>query len=123
MGDLIPMEVHLLRHLSRARVLIKCRLLLEEDPPDLVQLFLRAITSMTLLGALVRWFWLARLFAQRVNVETKDCMTIVGITRLPQLPFQSSLVRQSIFVPRMRTASYPTNIRTFNPSMWETWIS
>jgi hypothetical protein len=52
-------------------------------------------------------------------METKDHATIVGITWLPQLPFQSSLVRQSIFVPRTRTASYPTNIRTFNPSMWD----
>ncbi len=70
------------------------------------------------------WMVLAwKVFTQRVNVEIKDHATIVGITWLPQLPFQSSLVRQSIFVPRMRTASYPTNIRTFNPSMWETWIS
>jgi hypothetical protein len=95
------------------------QLLLEEDPPDLVQSFLRAITSMTLLGALVGWVWLGRLFAQRVNMETKDHTTIVCITWLPQLPFQSSLVQQSIFVPRTWTASYPTNIRTFNPSMWE----
>ncbi len=97
--------------------------IIEEDPPDLVQSFLWAITSMSLLGALVGCFWLGRLFAQRVNVETKDHVTIVGITWLPQLPFQSSLVQQSIFLPRMRTASYPTNIRTFNPSTWETWIS
>ncbi len=81
--------------------------------------FLWAITLMTLLGALIGLFWLGRLLAQRVNVETKDCTTIVSITRLPQLPFWSSLVRRSIFVPRMRTASYPTNIRTFNMSMWE----
>ncbi len=49
---------------------------------DLVQSFLRAITSMTLLGTLILWFWLGRLFAQRVNVETKDRTTIVGITWL-----------------------------------------
>jgi hypothetical protein len=102
MGDLVLVEVHPLRHLSRAKVLIECHLLLEEDPPDLVQSFLRAITSMILLGALVRWFRLARLFAQRVNVETKDCMTTVGITRLPQLPFQSSLVQQSFFYQECR---------------------
>ncbi len=87
MGDLVPVEEHLLRRLSRAGVLIKCCLLFEEDPPDLVQSFLRAITSMTLLSALVGWVWLGRLFAQRVNVETKDRATIVGITWLPQLPF------------------------------------
>ncbi len=70
------------------------------------------------------WMVLAwKVFAQRVNVDIKDHATIVGITWLPQLPFQISLVRQSIFVPRTRTASYPTNIRTFNPSMLETWIS
>jgi hypothetical protein len=123
MGDLVPVEEHPLRHPFRTGVLFKCRLLFEEDLPDLVQSFLWAITSMTLLGALVGWFHLGRLFAQRVNVETKDRMTIVGITWLPQLPFQSSLVRQNIFVPRTRTASYPKNIRTFNLSTWETWIS
>ncbi len=96
---------------------------LEEDPLDIVQSFLWALTLMTLLGALAGWFWLGRLFAQRVNVETKDYVTIVRITWLPQLPFRSSLLRQSIFVPRMQMASYPTSIRTFNPSMWETWIS
>jgi hypothetical protein len=101
-GDLVldsvwPME-HPLRCQSRAGVLIKCHQLLEEDPPDLVQSFLWAITLMTLLGTLVGWFWLGRLFAQRVNVETKDCTTIVGITQLPQLPFWSSLVWQSINV-------------------------
>jgi hypothetical protein len=89
----------------------------KENPPNLVQSLLWAITLMTLLGVLVGWFWLGRLFAQRVNVETKDCATIVGITQLPQLTFQSSLVRRSIFVPRTWMASYPTNIRTFNPSM------
>ncbi len=118
MGDLVPVEEHPLRRPSRAGVLFECCLLLEEDPPDLVQSFLWAITSMTLLGALVGWFRLRRLIAQRVNVETKDCATIVGITRLPQLPFWSSLVRRSIFVPRTWTVSYPTNIRTYNPSMW-----
>jgi hypothetical protein len=110
-------EEHPLRHLSRTGVLFKCRLLLEEDPPDLVQSFLWAITLMTLLSTLVRWFWLGRLFAQRVNVKTKDCVTSVGFTWLPQLPFQSSLVQQSIFVPRTQTASYPTDIRTFNLSV------
>jgi hypothetical protein len=124
MGYFVPVEEHLLRCLSRAGVLFECRLLLEEDPPDFVQSFLRAITLMTLFGALVGWFWLGRLFSQRINVETKDHVTIVGTTWLPQLPFWSSLVQQSIFVPRTWTASYPTNIiRTFNPSMWETWIS
>jgi hypothetical protein len=78
MGELLPVDLdsvwpmeHLLRCLSRAGVLIECRLLLEEDPPNLVQSFLRAIISMTLLSALIRWFWLGRLFAQRVNVETQ----------------------------------------------------
>jgi hypothetical protein len=123
MGDLVLVEEHLLRALSRAGVLFERRLLLEEDPLDLVQSFLRAITLMTLLGALVGWFWLGRLFAQRVNKEAEDCVTTVGITRLPQLPFQSSLVRQSIFLPKTLMASYPTNIRTFNLSMWETWIT
>ncbi len=47
-----PME-HSLRCQSRAGVLIECRLLLEEDSPDLIQSFLWAITSMTLLSALV----------------------------------------------------------------------
>jgi hypothetical protein len=129
-GDLVPVDLdsvwpmeHPLRCLSRAGLLIECCLLLEEDPLDLIQSFLWAITSRTLPGTLVGWFWPQRLFAQRVNVDTKDRVTIVGITWLPQLPFQSSLVRQNIFVPRMRMASYPTNIRTFNPSMWETWIS
>ncbi len=32
MGDLFPVEEHLLRHLSRAGVLFECCLLLEEDP-------------------------------------------------------------------------------------------
>jgi hypothetical protein len=49
------------------------------------------------------------LFALRLNVETKDCATIVVIAWLPQLPFQSSLVRQSFFVPRTRMGSSPTN--------------
>jgi hypothetical protein len=87
MGDLIPVEEHPLRHPSRAGALFECCQLLEEDLPDLVQSFLRAITSMTLHGALVRWFWLKRLFAQRENVETNDRASIVGITQLPQLPF------------------------------------
>jgi hypothetical protein len=77
MGDLAPVEEHQLRHPSRAGVLFECHLLLEEDKLDIVQSFLWAITSMTLLGALVGWFWLGRLFAQRVNLETKDCVTIV----------------------------------------------
>ncbi len=68
MRDLVPMEEHPLRRPSRPGVLIECRLLLEEDPLDLVQSFLWAITSMTLLGALVGWFRLRRLFAKRVNV-------------------------------------------------------
>ncbi len=55
--------------------------------PDLVQSFLRATTTMTLPGTLVGWFWLGKLFAQMVNMETKDCAAIVGVTRLPQLPF------------------------------------
>jgi hypothetical protein len=93
MEDLSPVEEHPLMRPSRAGVLFECRLLLEEDSPDLVQSFLRAITLMTLLGALVGWFWLKRLFAQWVNMETKDRATIVGITWLPQLPFRSSLVR------------------------------
>jgi hypothetical protein len=67
MGDLIPVEEHPLRRLPRAGVLFKCRLLLEENLPDLVQSFLWAITLMTLFGALVRWFWRGRLFAQRVK--------------------------------------------------------
>ncbi len=100
MGDLVLLEEHLLRGLPRVGVIFECRLLLEEDWLDLVQSFLCAITLMTLPGALVRWFWLGRLFAQRVNMDTKDCENIVGIMRPPQLPFQSSLVRQSIFVPR-----------------------
>jgi hypothetical protein len=56
MGNLVPVEEHPLRGPSRAGVLFVCRLLLEEDPLDLVQSFLRAITSMTLFGALVGWF-------------------------------------------------------------------
>jgi hypothetical protein len=60
MGDLVPVEEHPLRHPSRAGVLFECCLLLEEDPLDLVQSFPWAITSMTLLGALVGWFWLGR---------------------------------------------------------------
>ncbi len=123
MGDLVPVEEHPLRGPSRAGVLFESCLLLDRDPPDLVQSFLRAITLMTTLGTLAGWFQLGRLFAQRVNVETKDCMTVVGITWLPQLPFWSSLVQQCIFVPRMQTTSYPTNVRTFNLSIWETWIS
>jgi hypothetical protein len=58
MGDLVLVEEHPLRCLSRAGV--ECHLLLEEDPPDLVQSFLQVITSMTLLGALVVWFQLER---------------------------------------------------------------
>jgi hypothetical protein len=75
MGILVPVEEYPLRRLSRAGVLFKCRLLLEEDLPDLIQSFLRAITLMTLLGALVGWFQLRRLFAQRVNLETKDTVS------------------------------------------------
>jgi hypothetical protein len=45
-GDLVPVD------LDSAGVLIECRLLLEEDLPDLVQSFLWAITSMTLLDGL-----------------------------------------------------------------------
>ncbi len=98
-------------------------LLLLEGTLDLVPSFLWAIISMTLFGSLVVWSWLGRLFALRINVVIKDCVTILGITWLPQLLFQSSLVRQSIFVPRTRMGSFPTNTRTFNLSMWETWIS
>jgi hypothetical protein len=68
MGDLVPVEEHPLRRPSRAGVICKCHLLLEEDPPDLVQSFLWAITLMTLLGALVGWFWLGRSFAHREEV-------------------------------------------------------
>ncbi len=64
-GDLVPVDLgsvwpmkHLLRCPSRAGVLIKCHLLLEEDPLDLVQSFLRAIILMALLGALIGWFQL-----------------------------------------------------------------
>ena len=114
---------HLLRSLSIPEVLFEYHQLLEEHQLDLVQSYLRAITLMTPLGALVGWLQLERLFARRVNVETKDRAIIVGITRLPQLPLRSSLVRRSIFAPRTRMESYPTNTRTFSLSMWETWIS
>ena len=77
----------------------------------------------TPIGALVKTLQVERLFAPRVNVKLKDCATMISITRLPQLPSQSSLVRQSIFAPRTWMASSPKNTRTFNPSMWETWIS
>ncbi len=43
MGDLVPVEEHPLRCPSRAGVLFECCLLLEEDPPDLIQSFLRAM--------------------------------------------------------------------------------
>jgi hypothetical protein len=79
MGDLVPVNLdsawlmeHPPRSLSIAEVLIEYRLSLEEHPPDLVQSFLWAIISMILLRAIVGWFWLGRLFARRVNVETKD---------------------------------------------------
>ncbi len=47
MGVIVPVEEHLLRCPSRAGVLIRCHLFFEEDPPDLVQSFLRAITLNT----------------------------------------------------------------------------
>jgi hypothetical protein len=95
-GILVAMDLdsawpmgHLLRSLSRPEVVFECRQLLEEHLLDLV----RAIMSMILLGALVGWLQLGRLFARRVNVETKDRVIIVAITRLPLVPFRSSLVR------------------------------
>ena len=79
MGDLVPVNLdsawlmeHPPRSLSIAEVLIEYHLSLEEHPPDLVQSFLRAIISMIPHGALVGWLQLRRLFARRVNVETKD---------------------------------------------------
>ncbi len=85
-GVLVPMDLdsawpmeHLIMSLSRAEVLIECLQLLEEHPPDLVQSFLWAIISMILVGALVGWFRLGKLFARRGNVETKDCAIILPI--------------------------------------------
>ncbi len=107
--------------LSVHRGLLIELLLLLEGPLDLVPLLLRAIISMTLFGTLVVRSWLGKLFALRMNVEAKDCATAISITWLPQLP--CSLVRQTIFIPRTHMGSSPTTTRTFNPSMWETWIS
>ncbi len=105
-----------------AGLLIKFLLLLE-GPLDLVPLFLWEIILLTLFGTLVVWSQLQRLFSLRINVETKDCTTIVGITWLQQLPFWSSLVRQRIFVQRTQMGNSTTNTKTFNLSMWETRIS
>jgi hypothetical protein len=93
---------------------------MEVEPPlDLVPSFLQAIIFMQQFGILAMLSLLGRLSAIKRNEEPRDCAAIVTITWLPLRLSLSSLVLQSIFVPRNQMENSPTNTRIFSPSTWE----